>query len=205
MRRIKPAMGGLVVALMLLAPGCGDDGDDGAADAAGEGGPVSEQELLQFLMREGEEPGFRPVGQPATDSGVDAYVKGQHLTPADERRLRSLEFISFTYQPIRGPRTDGVTNVHLFATAEGAEQQMAHSLRSDTIQSFTPTAGVRRFTIEGVPGGRGWTGSKPNVGNAYWVQGRCLLVLGNLGPGPHAGPLSTGARAIYERTNGECP
>ena len=32
-----------------------------------------------------------------------------------------------------------------------------------------------------------------------------MLVLGNQGPGPFAGPLSTGARAIYERTNGQCP
>jgi len=37
------------------------------------------------------------------------------------------------------------------------------------------------------------------------VQGRCYLVLGNQGPGPFAGPLSTGVQAIYKRTNGQCP
>ena len=32
-----------------------------------------------------------------------------------------------------------------------------------------------------------------------------MLVLGNQGPGPFAGPLSAGVRAIHARTNGECP
>jgi hypothetical protein len=32
-----------------------------------------------------------------------------------------------------------------------------------------------------------------------------MLVLGNQGPGPFAGPLSNGARAIYKRTDGQCP
>jgi hypothetical protein len=32
-----------------------------------------------------------------------------------------------------------------------------------------------------------------------------MFVLGNQGTGPFAGPLSAGVRAIYERTNGQCP
>jgi len=73
------------------------------------------------------------------------------------------------------------------------------------IRAPGPVENLRFFTVRGVPGARGWTASKPHVGNVLWVQGRCMLVLGNQGPGPFAGPLSTGARAIYERTNGECP
>jgi hypothetical protein len=141
-----------------------------------------------------------------TITGVNAFVKDMHLAPADARRLRSEGFISFTSAPIRGPReTAGITNVALFATAEGAKHNMAHELRTDVIRAVGPVANLRRFTVPGIPGARGWTASEPHVGNLWWVQGRCVLVLGNQGPGPFAGPLSTGARAIYERTNGECP
>jgi hypothetical protein len=48
-------------------------------------------------------------------------------------------------------------------------------------------------------------GGPHDVGNVYWAQGRCMLTLGNQGPGRLAGQLSTGARAIYERTDGACP
>jgi hypothetical protein len=162
-------------------------------------------------MRKGEEPGFRPVGQPHTDTGVEAFVKGGGLTQAEARRLRSEGFIAFTFQPIHGPRTAGVTNVALYETAEGAKHSMAHDLRPDVIRALGPVEKLRYFTVPGVPGARGWTASLPgepashDVGNLHWVQGRCFLVLGNQGPGPFAGPLSTGARAIYERTNGQCP
>jgi len=157
-------------------------------------------------MRNGEEPGFRPGALPGAEprsrqtlTGVDAYAKDMNLTPADAQRLHSEGFISFAAGPIRGPRTAGVANVTLFATAEGAQRDMAHELRTDVINEPGPVVNLRRFSVPGIPGARGWTASTPHVGNAYWVQGRCLLVLGNGGPGPLARPLATGARTIYER------
>ena len=128
-----------------------------------------------------------------------------HLPHADAQRLRREGFISFAFEPIRGPRTAGISNVALFATAEGAKQNMTHELRTDVIRSAGPVANLRYFTVPGIPGARGWTASEPHVGNLWWVQGRCVLVLGNQGPGPFAGPLSAGARAIYQRTKGQCP
>jgi hypothetical protein len=205
------------VALATLAIGiaaCGDDdGDETTAqEAANENAQTGAQDLDRFLMREGEEPGFRRGAAPGavprsggTITGVEAFVKDMPLAPADAQRLRSEGFIAYTFQPIRGPRTAGITNVTLYATAEGAKHSLAHELRPDVIRAFGPVANLRRFPVGGIPGARGWTASKPHVGNVYWVQGRCMLVLGNQGPGPFAGPLSTGARAIYERTNGECP
>ena len=207
-----------ILTLVTLAIGLGacggEDGDEPTApEAANANARAGAQDLDRFLMRKDEEPGFRPGAGPdqvpqsgGTITGVNAYVRDMHLAPADARRLRGEGFISFTVQPIRGPRgAAGVTNVALYATAEGARHSMAHELRTDVIRAFGPVTNLRRFTVPGIPGARGWTASEPHVGNLWWVQGRCVLVLGNQGPGPFVGPLSTGARAIYERTRGECP
>ncbi len=43
------------------------------------------------------------------------------------------------------------------------------------------------------------------IGHLFWVQGRCLLVIGNEGKGDFVKPRSIGAKAIHERTNGVCP
>jgi hypothetical protein len=204
-----------LAALVIGLAACGgDDGGETTAQEAANGKARSGvTDLDRFLMRKGEEPGFRRGAGPdqapqsgGTITGVKAFAKDMHLAPADARRVRREGFISFTFAPLRGPReTAGITNVALFATAEGAKHNMAHELRTDVIRAVGPVANLRRFTVPGIPGARGWTASEPHVGNLWWVQGRCVLVLGNQGPGPFAGPLSTGARAIYERTNGECP
>ena len=212
----------VVAAAALAAVGlaaCDDDGDEetSATDAVTTGVSGAAADPERFLMQEGEEPGFRPIGRAEarahhqfpegvdTITGVEAFVEDLGLTPADAQRLEDEGFISFTAGPIRGPQTAGVSNVSLFATAEGAQQNIAYELRPDVIRAFGPVRGLEFFTVPGIPGGRGWTASKPHVGNVYWVQGRCVLGLGNQGPGPFPGPLSTGAQAIYERTNGECP
>jgi hypothetical protein len=206
-----------ILTLVTLAIGLGacgaDDGDESTAPEAANGNArAAAQDLDRFLMRKDEEPGFRPGARPdqaprsrGTITGVNAFVNDMHLAPADARRLRSEGFISFMSQPIRGPRTAGVTNVALYETAEGAKHSLAHELRPDVIRAVGPVENLRYFAVPGVPGARGWTASKPHVGNVQWVQGRCMLVLGNQGPGPFAGPLSKGARAIYKRTNGQCP
>lgn len=213
---------GLLLSAALVGAGCGGDDEGGGGDetdaerSAGEAAKPEQQpsqaKLTRFLMRKGEEPGFRPGALPGalprsreTITGVKALVKDMRLAPADARRLRSEGFISLTFQPIRGPRTAGITNVALYETAEGAKHSLAHDLRPDVIRALGPVENLRYFTVPGIPGARGWTASKPRVGNVHWVQGRCMLVLGNQGPGPFAGPLSAGARAIYERTNGQCP
>ena len=85
---------------------------------------------------------------------------------------------------------------------------MAQELREDYIRRHMPGGGkLRRFTVPGIPGARGWTASKGAhvVGNIFWVQGRCMMILGNEGPGAFDGPLATGAHAVYQRTKGRCP
>jgi hypothetical protein len=213
----------LSMALAVLVIGlsaCGGDDDDEttasdettATQPADGNAGTDAQDLDQFLMQKDEEPGFRqgaaPGAQPAeggTTTGVNAFVKSLNLTPADARRLRNEGFIAYSFEPIRGPRSAGVTNVALYKTAEGAKHSLAHETRKDVIRAFGPVENLRIFSVSGIPGARGWTASDPHVANVYWVQGRCMLVLGNQGPGPVADHVSTGARAIYKRTDGECP
>ena len=209
----------LATLVIGLAACGGDDGDETTAHEAANGEARSAAvNLNRYLMRNDEEPGFRPEARPGatpssreTITGVKAFATEMHLTPADARRLRREGFISFTAQPIRGPRTAGVTNVALYETPEGARHSLAHELRPDVIRALGPVEDLRFFPVPGIPGARGWTASLPgepasrDVGNVFWVQGRCMLVLGNQGPGPFVGPLSTGARAIFDRTNRQCP
>jgi hypothetical protein len=212
LREARWLAGALVIAAIGLAA-CGDDDDEPAVPESADASAQSEApDLDQFLMRKGEEPGFRPGARPGalprtreTIAGVEALVEALDLTPADARRLRDDGFISSVSGPIRGPRTAGITTVDLYETAEGAKHSQAHELRGDVIRAFGPVEGLEYFRVPSIPGGRGWTATTPHVGNVLWVQGRCLMVLGNQGPGPFAGPLSTGAKAIFARTDGECP
>ena len=207
----KRAVASLLVGLALAASACGDDAE--TAQTKPKAATASSVDLTPMLMRAGEEPGFRPGALPdamprsrETFTGLDAFAKSMRLPAAEVRRLRSEGFISFTVGPIRGPRnTAGLTNAALYKTAEGAKRSMAHDLRPDVIRACGPIEGLRFFSVPGVPGARGWTASEPHVANVLWVQGRCYLTLGNQGPGRLEGRLSTGVRAIYQRTKGQCP
>ena len=220
-RGVGAGFGVVVLATLVIGiSSCGNDGDDRTtAPAAANATPRADaDDLGRYLMRRDEEPGFRPGAAPgampserATITGVKALVSEWRLPAADERRLSSEGFISLTFQPIRGPRSAGVTEVSLYATAEGAKRSLAHELRADVIRAAGPVANVRFFSVPGIPGALGWTASvrgepaSRRVGNVLWVQGRCMHVLGNQGPGPFVGPLSRGARAIYQRTSDQCP
>ena len=178
---------------VLLMSSCGTAGDQPSPAALAPSPP----QLERFLMRKGEQPGFRRVDRAETFTGVAAFVKDNGMTSADARRLRSAGFISFMYQPTRGPRTDGLTNVALFATAEGARADLANEQKRSNIIKQLPGAKIRRLARPRHPGRARldcFDGRGPHR-QRYWVQGRCMHVLGNQGPGPFAGPLSTGAKA----------
>jgi hypothetical protein len=212
----RRAVAALLVGLALAASACGDSADDADSAEAGTGpkaATAASVDLAPMLMRADEEPGFRPGALPGamprsreTFTGVDAFAEEMGMPPGEVRRLRSEGFVSFTVGPIRGPaNTAGITNAALYETAEGAERSMAHDLRPDVIRAYGPIEGLRFFSVKGVPGARGWAASEPHVANVLWVQGRCYLTLGNQGPGRLEGRLSTGVRAIHERTKELCP
>ena len=193
------ALAGLACA---LAAGCGDDATPDAADAKPRPAQVN---LERFLLQPGEEPGFKPAESPRVDSSVEAFG----LPPAGVKRLRESGYVSTTFQPITGDdRTGGVTNVNLFTTETGAQAWLEYVTSTEAIRDQIPGAKIRRFTVRGIPNARGLTGRDQHghpMGHVFWVQGRCMLLLGNEGEGDLVEPLSTGAKAIHDRTNGVCP
>lgn len=214
-------IGGLL-AVGLLALGIGyaairggdeDEASDTSAPsttpAAAKGDARSEAgDVDRFLVRNGEEPGFRREGDAFTVVGVDAIATYWNLPPAEARQLRARGFISFTTRRTVGRHAGGVSEVLLFGTPEGARDQLEYDLRASTIKATLPETKIRRFSVPDVPSARGWTGSDLHgnpIGTVQWVQGRCMLLLVSEGDLPFVGVLSTGARAIYERTEGDCP
>jgi hypothetical protein len=210
----------LVVSVLGIAA-CGDDnGDEGGTTApdveatsttAADSNEAQSAEvnLERFLLQDGEEPGFKRIAAPRTEPGVEAFVQGGDVPDAAAQRLRRAGFISFTFQPmVVDGGNAGVTNVHLFKTARGARDWMEWETSDEGIHGQIPDTKIDRFTVGGIPGARGWTGTDLHgnrIGHVFWVQGRCMMVIGNEGEGDFVKPLSTGATAIYERTKGVCP
>jgi hypothetical protein len=211
MPRIHGVTAVLAVALVMAGAACGEDADDEqpAAEAADEAASSGARDVERFLLREGEEPGFSPDGNASTIVGVNALALEWGLPPAEADQLRDRGFISFTRRQTNGGlAAGGVSEVLLFATPEGARAQLEHDLRASTIHATLPDTEIHRFTVPGIPGARGWTGSDLHgnpIGTVQWVQGRCVLLLVNEGDVPFIQALSAGAEAIYERTGGDCP
>lgn len=197
------ALAGLACA---FAAGCGDDAPRDVADAkARPAKAYAKVNLEPFLMRAGEEPGFKPIESPRVDPSVEAFG----MSPAGVKRARRSGYVSTIYQPMIADNGNaGVTNANLFKTEAGAQAWMEYETSTKGIHDQVPDTKIRRFTVPGVPGARGWTGRDIHghpIGHVIWVQGRCMLVLGNEGKGDFVKPLSIGAKAIYERTNRVCP
>ena len=194
------ALAGLACA---LAAGCGEDAQRDVAKPAKP--RPAKVNVEQFLMQTGEVPGFKPVGPPTTDSVVESFG----MTPAGIKLARRSGFVSNTFQRITSEDGNaGVTNVALFKTDAGAQAWMKYESSTEFIRDQIPDVKIRRFTVPDIPGARGWTGLDLHgnrIGHVFWVQGRCMLLIGDEGTGDFVEPLSNGAKAIHARTNGACP
>ena len=191
----------LVAALVVSS--CG--GDTSADDAKPAPKVV---DLTAFLIGDNEEPGLRLEGSPTPDNDLESFARNNGLSETATDLLRSSGFEGFVFQQLSGTKADGVSNVMLFETAEGAKAWMAYDQSEESINDQLPGVKVGRFSASGIPGSAGWTapisGLDP-VANLAWVQGRCVLVLGNQGPGKLTDAVAAGAEALYRRTKGECP
>ena len=206
MTRHQHIKAGLVVALVggaFMASGCGASAPKAAKATA----RPDKMDYTRFLLRNGEQPGYRRVESVFTED-AETFAEKAGLTRAERSRMRSAGMGTATYQPTEGPDSRGVTSVTLFASAQGARRWLAQEQREDYIRRQMPEGGkLRRFVVPGIPGAHGWSASKGSriVGNIFWVQGRCMMILGHESSGSFDGPLATGAHAIYRRTKGRCP
>jgi hypothetical protein len=188
--------------LFTLIAACGGDSEremtaDATTSAAG-------PKLERYLLRDDEIPGLEPIQSPKTDPGPPFDL------PKDgTERLRRSGYISTTYQPAEGARSSGVSSILLFKTEAGARDWMAYETSDEAIHHQLPDSTIKRFEIPDVPGAHGWTGPDLHgnpIGQLYWTQGRCMMLIGlEVVEGPRVAPLAAGAKAIYERTDGKCP
>src|SRR4051794_4865238 len=100
------ALATLAIGLAACGGGSGDQtttpraANETTVPVAATGTPAAgAPDLERFLMREGEEPGFRPAGHVDSLTGVEAFAGAMGLPQADARRLRGEGFISFTVVP----------------------------------------------------------------------------------------------------------
>ena len=201
----------LAALLGLLVVGCGGDPDGATspADPTSQAGPASPTStdpaanLDQYLLQADEIPGLTPILSPDISTG-EPFA----LPPAGTKLLARSGYISTMYQPAEGDRVAGVSSVMLFDTETGARDWMAYEISDEAIEAQIPDAVIKRFEYPEIPGAAGWTGPDLHgyaIGNIYWTQGRCMLLIAIETEGPRVEPLSAGASAIYERTGGTCP
>jgi hypothetical protein len=134
--------------------------------------------LGRFLVRPGEEPGFS--GGKVT---VNA-AQGRETTSGSEG-------------------LDGASGVLVLASAGAAQAKARALLRAPVGGGFS----ARGFAVPGVPGAKGLLEDSPDEGDnagVVWVQGRCVLIIGDLAVSGTAAttPLVSAAQAVYKRTRG---
>jgi hypothetical protein len=194
----------------MLVVGCGGESDrttsttdavtTSTTDATTTVAPAN---LEQYLLQVDEGPGLEPMSSPQTDSGepFDLPKGGGEL-------LERSGYISTTYQTGQGDSSAGVSSVLLFETEAGARDWMTYETSAEALRHQIPHGRFKPFQIPDVPDATGWTGPDLHgnaIGNAYWTQGRCMMLISLETDGPRVEPLSAGAKAIYERTDGTCP
>jgi hypothetical protein len=170
---------------------------------------VSTVGLERFLMVRGEEPGFQPAGPPNTVADANQFASDEGRPQSYVRRLREEGFVALVSQPLESTHGAGITSLILFRTAEGATNDAGRDYRN--VETDYKGWTVDRFDVAGMPGAFGWTATRPGdrVANVIWVEGRCVLTLGNAAQTGSAGtlvaPLTAGVQAQHRRIAGHCP
>jgi hypothetical protein len=200
----------LIGLLAMFAVGCG--GESGSttstpdavmssmAEDATTFAPVN---VDQYLLQVDEGPGLEPLSSPQTGSGEPFP-----LPEGGAEMLERSGYISTTYQTGQGDSIAGVSSVLVFETEAGARDWMAYETSDELLRHELPDGKFTWFQVPEVPGATGWTGPDLHgnaIGNVYWTQGRCMMLISIETGGPRVEPLSAGAEAIYERTGGTCP
>ena len=206
-RSIRIAVAGL---LGVLVVGCADESDSTTkptdavvTSTAEDPATVAPVNVDRYLLGVDEGPGLHPLSPPQTVSGEPF--------PLPEGGAAVLErsgYISMAYQTGQGDGIAGVSSVLLFETEAGARDWMTFETSDEVLRHELPDGKFTWFQVPDVPGATGWTGPDLHgnaIGNVYWTQGRCMMLVSIETDGPRVEPLSASAQAIFARTGGTCP
>ena len=200
--RPRPHLAAIGAALGLLVIGCG--GEPERATPRPDESTAPAPDVLPYLLRADEVPGLTPISTPTTDTGPPFSP----LPEGGEEHLRHSGYVSTTYQRAEGGGAAGVSSVLLFEAEAGAREWLAFETSDEALRQQLPHSELTWFRVPAVPGARGWTGPDLHgnaIGQVYWTEGSCLLLISLEVEGPRVGPLSAAATSIYERTGGTCP
>jgi hypothetical protein len=173
--------------------------------------------LQRFIVKRGEETGFRPQGKPHLFRTARSWLAYGGDTGAqlatDTARLRLEGFVQALVQNLSDDNgtpdnSGGLSLVVRLGSPGAAKAEQGVELAQDI--AGQGLARIHRFKVAGVPHARGFTviipGAPGSAANAMFTEGSCLLLLGDAIPGTNpAPPVEAGVKAIYRRTNGRCP
>jgi hypothetical protein len=186
-----------------------------------------ESSLASFLLKPGDMSGFEP-GAPQVFRTAAAVRKVSGESPAKPliRRYETEGFIEAAILRINGRAeraAEGASSVFEFATPADAVNEMKaelkeeldpKTLRAERILTFLA---LKHFKVPAVPSAVGYAfvpnkaakeiGAESGIAKVSLVEGNCLLTIGilRLKSSDVIEPLSSGVRAIHERTNNICP
>ena len=190
----------LSAAVVLALLGCGSGSHSGSTSSAS-------LTISDYVVRGGEETGYRPAGVAQVAHTVAASEVGNPNANADEKRLTSEGFVQGASVDTNG--ADGAVGrssvTELGSPAAAAREQQA-SVREAALEQRG--AAVSHFTAAGIPGSTGILAPAAPGGqstaNLYFREGRCALWVGDETSKPnYRAAVIAAARAIYARTNGK--
>lgn len=174
--------------------------------------------ISRYLLRSGQQPGFRVSGQPLVARSVAASIRDLHMTGAQARAftrvLTRAGFAGGAQEQLagRGGR-QGFSLVATFARASGPAAVRNYLIANASNDNRRGHLRLIAFAVPGVPSARGVTASDGTVAtsNAYWTEGRCVFgsalylpSAARLGTAAINAPVIAGIRSQRAATRGRC-
>ena len=186
------ASGSLVVLAVVLA--------GLRVPSAGVGESVSSASLARYVVQTGEETGYPPSGAPTFTRSAASWATGDPDAPTDAKRLRGEGFRGVLTQHTTGSNgTGGESFVIALASPAAAAAEERAQLKEDLAEN----SAVTRFTIKQLPTSEGFAanGTNMRVANVLFVEGSCVLLVGDETDGANPRPpVIAGALKVYGRT-----
>jgi hypothetical protein len=174
--------------------------------------------FTRFLLRSGEQPGFKVDGRPAVAKTIASYLKESGLkgkqAAAQTKLLTAAGFTGGAQEQLSGPGgLQGFSLVGTFSKRTGATAVKQNLLTTAISQQKGGGTKEYRFKVPGVPSAGGVTAitGKVATANVYWTEGGCAfgsgLYLpngGSMTTAAIAKPVIAGVQSLHQRTHGNC-